>query len=88
MKLIALLVLIVAFWGNAAASALPSPHHCCQDEQCGMIECIAMGCLSAPAVFVATKFALPALEIQPAALAEPVRVALPLTFREVWTPPD
>ena len=88
MKLIALLFLMVACWGTAAASALPSPHHCCQDAHCAMPECINMACLAAPVAFAPTAAAVTSVQRQPMARPQAQQLALPLTVREVWTPPD
>ena len=88
MKLIALLILMLACWGNAAASALPAPHHCCQDEHCGIVECIGMGCLATPVAFAPSVAAMSAVRPQPMARPRAEAVTLPITLREVWTPPD
>lgn len=88
MKVLAIFLLLCAFVGNATASAFALPHACCDSEECPMVQCIEMACLSAPA---------PALngQAQGMRLAKSGSVAiaflaadLPLVVNEVWTPPD
>jgi hypothetical protein len=80
-----LLAILLAF--SAAVSAAPAAG-CCPDEDCGIVQCVEMGCLPA-----AVAMAPPSPELRFAPAGGHQGAAAPACPRriwttEVWTPPD
>ena len=88
MKVVAVMLLIFAFIGNATAGLVRQPHDCCPDEQCQLVDCISMGCMpgAVPALPTAQPMCLPSEAVQdwtPHALKPSEN-----QVEEVWAPPD
>ncbi|MYM69850.1 hypothetical protein GTP45_23820 [Pseudoduganella sp. FT55W] len=81
-------LLLALFILSSSAQAMASVHQCCPAADCGIVQCLDMGC--APSV-PAVAFNRPAAA-QPVAVA-PVYAVYVTTresdpYEEVWTPPD
>jgi hypothetical protein len=81
-----LLAAIALIFTMATASAVPQT--CCGDEDCPIMQCIAMHCAAAPAAMTvpaAVRAFATGTEVAPAAaIAAPVATVV----KDIWTPPD
>lgn len=88
MRYLRLFLVALVFLLQASSSAAGSVHSCCDEMDCGVVQCAAMGCLTEqPPQFAA-------LIIAPPTIAKPIGPAtelvwyLPQRISEVWCPPD
>lgn len=61
---------------------------CCPDEDCGIAQCVDMGCLpAAHPMLPQPTLAMPERTLV-RVVPEELKMHLPTRFEEVWTPPD
>lgn len=88
MKFLLTLLLALALTGNTFANAKAQAHTCCAHEECGMVQCLEMGCLPAASPIAALR--LTEFVAQDLILDVPAERSdfLPNRYKEIWTPPD
>ncbi|MFL6656438.1 MAG: hypothetical protein ACJ8GW_00050 [Massilia sp.] len=87
MKFIWTLFLSLALLVAAHASAT-QVRSCCPDEDCGVIQCIHLGCMSAAMPAIPQVPALPTSWKPVRDMPEFAQAPLPERAISIWTPPD
>jgi len=81
-------LLLALFILSSSAQAVASVHGCCPAADCGMAQCMDMGCAPAlPAVAFNRPAAALAMSVAPVYVAH-VATRSSDPFEEIWTPPD
>ncbi len=87
MRFILTLLLTFAMMVSAYASA-GQVRICCPDEDCGIAQCVDMGCLpTATPMIPQVAAAMPQWNTL-REVPEELQMYLPNRYKEVWTPPD
>lgn len=88
MKFLLSLLLALAMLASTYVQAAEQARVCCGSEDCPLIVCEEMGCMSSPAPVAAQS--LVSLVVEMPARLEPLEpvVRLPSQYKVVWAPPD
>ena len=88
MKFLLTLLLALTLAASAVVHATEQVRTCCANDECGVVQCLEMGCLPAASPIAGVRFTVFVAQQFVRDIPDELSHYLPSRYKEIWTPPD